>query len=121
MACPILLDLETKRVDCVAAFVQADIDTRVLVEMPSGFAQPGNVLQLKKSTYGLKHSLSKPYSSTKPAELGFRSCDADACCFVSDTCICLVYVDDTFLFARSQTAIEEERSEAFGDGSEREG
>jgi hypothetical protein len=32
----ILLGLETKQVDYVAAFVQADIDTTVYVEMPRG-------------------------------------------------------------------------------------
>jgi hypothetical protein len=44
--------LETKQVDYVAAFVQADIDTTVFVEMPRGFAQPGKVLKLKKSLMG---------------------------------------------------------------------
>jgi hypothetical protein len=103
----ILLGLETKQVDCVAAFVQADIDTPVFVEMPKGFAQPGKVLQLKKSLHGLKQSPRNHFTnlSAKLAELGFRSCAADPCLFVSDTCICLVYVDDTLLFARSQTVI----------------
>jgi hypothetical protein len=52
----ILLGLETKQVDYVAAFVQADIDTTVYIEMPKGFAQPGMVLKLEKSLYGLKQS-----------------------------------------------------------------
>jgi hypothetical protein len=43
--------------------------------------------------------------SAKLAELGLSSCAADPCLFVSDTCIWLVYVDDTLLFARSQTVI----------------
>jgi hypothetical protein len=49
----ILLNLATKQVDYVAAFVQADIDTTVYVEMPRGFTQQGKVLRLKKSLYGL--------------------------------------------------------------------
>jgi hypothetical protein len=49
----ILLDLETKQVDYVAAFVQADIDTTVYVEMPKGFAEAGKGLQFKKSLNGL--------------------------------------------------------------------
>jgi hypothetical protein len=103
----ILLDLETKQVDYVAAFVQADIDTTVFVEMPKGFSQPGKVLQLKKSPYGLKQSPRNHFKnlSAKLSELGFSSCAADPCLFVSDTFICLVYVDDTLLFARSQTVI----------------
>lgn len=45
----ILLGLETRQVDYVAAFVQADIDMDVYVEMPRGFAQPGKVLKLSLS------------------------------------------------------------------------
>jgi hypothetical protein len=47
----ILLGLSTKQVDYIAAFVQADIDTIVYVEMPKGFTQLGKVLKLKKSLY----------------------------------------------------------------------
>jgi hypothetical protein len=103
----ILLGLETKQVDYVAAFVQADIDTTVYVEMPRGFAQQGKVLKLKKSLYGLKQSPRNHFNnlSAKLKALGFQSCDADPCLFVSDRCICLVYVDDTLLFARSQANI----------------
>jgi hypothetical protein len=45
----ILLNLSTKQVDYVAAFVRANIDTTAYVEMPRGFAHPGKVLKLKKS------------------------------------------------------------------------
>jgi hypothetical protein len=38
--------------------------------------------------------------------LGFESCETDPCLFVSFTCICLVNVDDTLMFARSQSDIE---------------
>jgi hypothetical protein len=104
----ILLGLETKQVDYVAAFVQADINTTVFVEMPKGFAQPGKVLKLRKSLYGLKQSPRNHFKnlSSKLKALGFDSCETDACLFVSSTCICLVYVDDTLLFACSQSDIE---------------
>lgn len=105
----ILLGLETKQVDYVAAFVQSNIDTTVYVEMPRGFAQPGKVLKLKKSLYGLKQSPLNFFQhlSTRLLALGFQSCDADPCLFVTDKCICLVYVDDTLLFARSRADIDE--------------
>jgi hypothetical protein len=104
----ILLGLETKQVDCVAAFVQADIDITVFVEMPKGFAQPGKVLKLRKSLYGLKQSPRNHFNnlSSKLEALGIESCETDACLVVSSTCICFVYVDDTLLFARSQSDIE---------------
>jgi Reverse transcriptase (RNA-dependent DNA polymerase) len=105
----ILLGLETRQVDYVAAFIQAEIDTEVYVEMPRGFAQPGKVLRLKKSLYGLKQSPRNHFQnlSSKLQALGFSSCDSDPCLFVSDKCICLVYVDDTLLYARSQSDIDD--------------
>jgi len=105
----ILLGLETRQVDYVAAFVQADIDTEVYVEMPRGFSQPGKVLRLKKSLYGLKQSPRNHFQnlSSKLIALGFTSCESDPCLFVSPKCICLVYVDDTLLYARSQSDIDD--------------
>jgi hypothetical protein len=81
----ILLGRETKQVDYAAAFVQADIDTTVFVEMPRGFAQPGKVLKLKKSLYGLNQSPRNHFTnlSNKLKTLGFESCDADPCLFAS--------------------------------------
>jgi hypothetical protein len=104
----ILLGLSTKQVDHVAAFFQADIDTTVFVEMPRGFAQDKKVLKLKKSLYGLKQSPRNHFKnlSAKLATLGFKSCETDPCLFVSDKCFCLVYVDDTLLFARDSADIE---------------
>jgi hypothetical protein len=104
----ILLNLETVQVDYVAAFVQADIDTEVYVEMPRGFAQPGKVLKLKKSLYGLKQSPRNHYQNLKSKleDLGFVACDSDPCLFVSEKVIALVYVDDTLLYARNKTDID---------------
>jgi hypothetical protein len=70
--------------------------------MPRGFAQPGKVLKLKKLLFGLKQSPRNHFHnlSAKLKTLGLSSCDSDPCLFVSDTCLCLVYVDDALLFAR---------------------
>ena len=105
----ILLGLETKQVDYVAAFVQSEIDTKVYVEMPRGFGQPGKVLKLRKSLYGLTQSPRNFFQhlQTRLHAIGFQSCDADPCLFVSDKCIILVYVDDTLLFARTKQDIDD--------------
>jgi hypothetical protein len=104
----ILLGLSTKQVDYVAASAQADIDTTVYVEMPKGFTQDGKVLKLNKSLYGLKQSPRNHFKnlSSKLTTLGFKPCDADPCLFVSEKCICLVYVDDTLLFAQHSADID---------------
>jgi hypothetical protein len=76
--------------------------------MPKGFAQDKKVFKLKKSLYGLKQSPRNHFKnlSSKLAALGFKACDADPCLIVFDNCICLVYVDDTLLFARISADIE---------------
>jgi hypothetical protein len=66
------------------------------------------VLKLKKSLYGLKQSPRNHFNnlSSKRKTLGFKSCDAVPCLFISEKCICLVYVDDTLMFAQTQSDIE---------------
>jgi hypothetical protein len=121
----IILGLATKQVDYTAAFVQAPIDkdpqwenlTReererrgVFIEMPRGFKEPGKVLRLKRSLYGLKQSPRNFFSHLKEKlELvGFESIhDVDPCLFVSDKVICLVYVDDTLFFSPKQEFIDD--------------
>ena len=104
----VILGLATAQVDYVAAFIQATIDTEVYVEMPRGFSQPGKVLKLKKSLYGLKQSPRNHYQNIKSKleSLNFKACDSDPCLFVSDKVIALIYVDDTLLFARDANDIQ---------------
>lgn len=52
----IILELKTVQVDYTNAFLHALIDTEVFVEIPRGFREPGKVLRLFKSLYGLKKS-----------------------------------------------------------------
>ena len=54
LVCVAYEGLETDHIDAVTAFTQADIDKRVYVEMPEGFATPGWVLLLLKALEGIK-------------------------------------------------------------------
>jgi hypothetical protein len=96
----ILLNLSTKQVDYIAAFIQSDIDT---------FAKPGKVLKLKKSLYELKQSPRNHFLNLKGKleDLGFVASKADTCLFVSDKVIGLVYVDDTLLYAHDMQDIDD--------------
>ena len=116
-------ELATKQVDYTAAFVHAPIDkppnydqlspqekerTGVFVEMPRGFQQEGKVLKLKKSLYGLKQAPRNFFLHLKGKleAVGFeQATEIDPCLFISDKVICLVYVDDTLLFARDMKDI----------------
>ena len=121
------LELETLQVDYTAAFVHAEVDTppgyeqmsakekyraSQFAEMPRGFSEPGKVLRLRKNLYGKKsaprlwfHHLKARLESP---ECGFKQMiDVDPCLFISKKVICLVYVDDTLLYARNREDIDE--------------
>ena len=119
------LGLATKQVDYTAAFVHAPIDlppgydkmspeeqarAGVYVEVPRGFPKPGMVLKLKKSLYGLKQAPRNFFQhlKSKLEKVGFeQQTEVDSCLFISEKVICLVYVDDTLLYARDQKDIDE--------------
>ena len=121
----IILGLSTKQVDYTAAFVHAPIDkdpdwdnltieeqerSGVYLEMPRGFSQPGKVLKLKRSLYGLKQSPRNFFQHLKGKleDIGFESADeVDPCLFISDKVICLVYVDDTLFYSPKPEYIDE--------------
>jgi hypothetical protein len=81
----------------------------VFIDMPRGFSEPGKVLKQKKSLYGL-HQAPKlwfEHLKSKLLAVGFdQATDIDPCLFISDKVICLMYVDDTLLYARDQADID---------------
>lgn len=119
------LGLANTQVDFVAAFVNADIDkppdydmmtpeeqsrTGVFVEMPRGFGQPGRVLKLKKSLYGLRQAPRNFFNHLKGIleRIGFQQAvDVDPCLFISDKVMILSYVDDCLFFARDQSDVDD--------------
>ncbi len=121
----VILKLETVQCDYTAAFVHAPIHrpdgydemsaaekarSEVYVEMPRGFRVPGKVLRLNKSLYGMRESPRNFYEFLKAKlEKCGMVCqqELDPCLFISDKVICLVYCDDTLLFARKQKHIHE--------------
>jgi hypothetical protein len=120
-----ILGLSTKQVDYTAAFVHAPIDkdpnwesmsqeeqdrSGVYLHMPRGFYQPGKVLKLKRSLYGLRQSPRNFFQhlKSKLESLGFEANDnIDPCLFISTKVICLVYVDDTLFFSPKEDFINE--------------
>jgi hypothetical protein len=120
-----ILGLSTKQVDYTAAFVHAPIDkdpnwdsmteeerarSGVYLHMPRGFNQPGKVLKLKRSLYGLRQSPRNffLYLKSKLESIGFEAnIDIDPCLFISKKVICLVYVDDTLFFSPRDDFIDE--------------
>ena len=89
------------QVDYTSAFLHASIDEDVPFKIPRRFKQPGQVLKLNYSLYGLKQSswYFFLYLKGKLENLKFTQSDVDACLFVCSDIICFVYVNDCpFLF-----------------------
>jgi hypothetical protein len=120
----IIYGWSTKQVDYTAAFVHAPIDrdpnwdsmspeererSGVYLHMPRGFYQPGKVLKLKRSLYGLRQSPRNFFKhlTSKLKSIGFKEIDGDPCLFISDKVICLIYVDDTLFFSPKEEFINE--------------
>jgi hypothetical protein len=119
----LIYDFATLKVDYTAAFTQSDIDkppnwdsmmpkekdrSGVYLELPKGFKQAGKVLRLKKSLYGLRQFPRKwlLHLKDKFAHVGFKQSEYDACLFVSDRVICIVYVYYTLFFSPRQEYID---------------
>ncbi|MEY3108605.1 MAG: hypothetical protein RL730_956, partial [Actinomycetota bacterium] len=107
--------LETKALDFVLAFPQADLDTPVFMEIPIGIAVDGidqnrnYVLRLRKSLYGLKQASSNWYSYLKEAleSRGFKESLSDPCVFMKANMVILVNVDDCILIGKSTDIIKD--------------
>jgi hypothetical protein len=109
-----LLGLETKALDFVLAFPQADLDVPIYMEIPIGVSVDGvhqnkqYVLRLLKSLYGLKQASSNWYSCLKQGleDRGFKESQGDPCVFIRKDMIILVYVDDCVLVSPSGDVIK---------------
>jgi len=62
------------RAKYIAAFAHANVKDHINIEMPLGFHNPGKLLKLKKSIYGLQKSPRNFLQQLKSkfAKLGFR-------------------------------------------------
>jgi hypothetical protein len=115
----ITLNLATKQVDYVSAFCQAPIEDDVYIDLPRGWQtlnelgikenfKPGHVLKLNRGLYGLRQSPRNFFLYLKEnlESVGFNQSKHDPCLFISDTVICVVYVDDCLFFACNEEAIQ---------------
>nr|XP_036574506.1 polyprotein [Colletotrichum truncatum]KAF6780949.1 polyprotein [Colletotrichum truncatum] len=82
-------DLELLQYDAVNAFVHADLDETVYMELPPGYRVPGRILRLRKALYGLRR---------------------ENCCWQKGEVMFFFYVDDCVLAfprARKEAALRE--------------
>jgi hypothetical protein len=120
-----LLGYQSRQVDFVQAFSQADIDCDIYMKIPWGFVvqsgrlhfdpshsacqQPSHhVLNLKKNLYGLCQAGYNWHEKLKQGLLnhGFRQSVVDPCLFLCNDCIPVVYVDDCLLFSKEASVLD---------------
>ena len=104
--------LETRQVDYVNAFAQADLNKDVFIEMPPGFEhnnQVDCVLKLNKSLYGMSESPLLFFELLKSNLLALdfeQMSHIDPCLFIHKKAICLTYVDDCLWFGPDGAALD---------------
>ena len=106
--------LESKSIDFVLAFPQADLDVDIWMELPIGF-QPIEdpehaqkyVLKLRKNLYGLKQASYNWYGKLRDGlvDRGFKPSRVDQCLYMKKGMIVLVYVDDCIIVGEDMAEI----------------
>eukprot|EP00957_Ditylum_brightwellii_P143687 10947129-Ditylum_brightwellii.AAC.1 len=98
------LGLHSWQVDYSNAFVQVHLpeNEEVYMAFPHGREHYRKVLRSTKLVYGLSQALLHWFNnlSDGPVKARFKPSNLDLCLFLSDTVICIVYVDDCLMFAR---------------------
>jgi len=89
-------DLELIQYNTVNAFVNAELDEDVFMEMPPGYRKYGRVLHLKKALFGLRKSplLWQRLFKKTLTEIGFNPIPYKPCCLSQDGIIVFFYVDN---------------------------
>ena len=108
--------LESKSIDFVLAFPQANLDVPVYMELPAGVVPADDidenrrryVLRLNKSLYGLKQAGHNWFEKLRTGltDRNFVQSQVDKCVFYRDGCIVLTYVDDCILLGHSIQLID---------------
>ena len=109
------LDLETRSVDFINAFCQAEQKTPLFIEVPPHYKVQGRehedlVLSLKKSLYGTVTAPKLFYEHIKAGliDQGFEACDSDPCLFINkkEGIMVLQYVDDQIWICKDSDKID---------------
>lgn len=104
-------DLKLLQYDAVNAFVHADIDEEVYMEMPPGHRKNGYILRLRKALYGLRRSplLWQRHLEEGLRRLRFTRVKGENCCWKKGKIMFFFYVDDC-VFAFPESLHEEANS-----------
>ena len=106
-------NLHSKLTDFVLAYPQADLDTKIFMELPQGFNAGLNsgkyVLRLKKNLCVLKQAGQNWFKKLSGAlkNANIHPSKGDPCVFIGANVIVLVYFDDCLIFSRDKDKIND--------------
>ncbi len=107
--------LESKSINFVLAFPQADLDEDIWMELPTGIIVSGKadkswayVLKLKNSLYGSKQASLNWFEKLKQGlvDQGFTPSDINPCLYLQENMVLLVYVDDCIIISPSKVSMD---------------
>jgi hypothetical protein len=107
--------LESKSIDFVLAFPQAELAVDIWMELPQGIAISNHedhsqmyVLKLKKSLYGLKQASLNWFEKLKQGltNRGFTPSEINQCLYMKKDMIILTYVNDCIIIGTSMKSID---------------
>jgi len=107
MAIAARFDLELVQYDAVNAFVNANLEDTIYMQMPTGYRSPGKILRIKKALYGLRQSplLWQKELTTTLQTLEFQSVPHEPCILIRNRILMFFYVDDiVFAYRKKDTA-----------------
>jgi hypothetical protein len=97
----ILKDWETRQIDFVLAYPQADVECDIYMEVPVRFDIPGRdkkkyCLKLKKNIYGTKQAgrVWNKFVHKGLIKLGYAVSRIDSCVYYKGSSVFMLYVDD---------------------------
>jgi hypothetical protein len=108
-------NLDSKSIDFVLAFPQAELDVDIWMELPRGMAPDHDednkhlyVLKLKKNLYGLKQASFNWFDKLKTGlvDRDFKPSKVDPCLYYKKGMIVLTYVDDCIIVGNKMEDID---------------
>jgi hypothetical protein len=121
-----IMNLKTRQVDYTQAFPQAELQDPVFMRIPQGwYISPtegtlqrhdnprhndtNHYIRLKRNLYGCRQAAHNWFQHLKRGILaqGFHQSDIDPCLFLRSDCIMILYTDDTLIFAREDSTIDQ--------------
>jgi hypothetical protein len=110
----IYLNWHTQQIDFKNAFIQSTLPLPTFLELPPGgytTNYPGKILRVTRSLYGYRHAPRLWYNHHRNFivnvnKSGFVASNIDACLFLREDLLVVVYVDDAIICSSKEDTVD---------------